>query len=76
MLNNLVQLVIVLTGCSAIFMVSRKESWSKYGYIVGLLGQPAWFYIGISNRNWGIVLLTIVYTFSWSQGIYFNFIKK
>ncbi len=73
---DLSQLMIVLLGCSAIWFVSRKEQWKKWGYILGLCSQPFWFYTSISNEQWGIVALSCFYSYSWMMGIYNYWVKK
>lgn len=70
------QIFILLFGCTSIWMIGRKESWSKYGFIIGLCGQPFWIYESIVNHQWGFLILTVWYIYSWSQGIYNNFINK
>lgn len=69
------QIFIFIFGISSIFLIGRVESWRKWGYLFGLLGQPFWYYESISNEQWGIMILSFFYTFSWSQGIY-NYIIK
>lgn len=64
------QIGIILFGCSAIWLVSRTENWKKWGYIVGLLSQPFWFWTAIENSQWGIFLVSLFYTYSWCQGIW------
>lgn len=70
------QLMIFIFGASGIWFVSRKEEWKKWGYIFGLCGQPFWFYSAWNSEQWGIILLTLFYTYSWIQGIYNYWIKK
>lgn len=70
------QLMILIFGCSAIWLVARKENWKRWGYILGLIGQPFWFYTSITNKQWAIVALTVFYTYSWVMGIYNYWIKK
>ncbi len=65
----IVQIAIMLFGGAAIWFVGRKEKWSRWGYILGLLGQPFWIYESYTNEQWGIWLMTTVYTYSWIQGI-------
>lgn len=74
-METFVQIMIAVCGCSAIWLVSRKESWSRWGYIIGLIGQPFWIYTAWQNDQTGILILTIFYAYSWSQGIYFHWIK-
>jgi hypothetical protein len=70
------QIMILVFGCSAIWLIGRKENWKRWGYIIGFIAQPFWFYTGISNEQWGIVALTAVYTFLWGLGIYNYWIKR
>jgi hypothetical protein len=35
------QVWIVCFGCSAVWLVGRLEKWKRWGYILGLCGQPA-----------------------------------
>ena len=72
----MIQTVILITSALSIWLVTRREDWSKYGYIIGLIGQPFWLYSSIQAEQWGIMALTIFYSYSWSQGIYYNWIKK
>ena len=73
---NMVQLMIAILGGSAIWLVSRKEKWGRWGYILGLASQPFWLYSAYSNKQWGIFTLSIWYTYSWSQGIYNFWIRR
>ena len=70
------QIWIIICGCSAIWMVGRVEHWKRWGYIIGLIGQPAWIYTTITNEQYGITILAFFYTYSWGQGIYNYWIKK
>lgn len=75
MLDWIVQSMIVVFGGSAIWFVTRKESWQRWGYILGMCSQPAWFYTTITNEQYGIAMLSLWYTYAWGQGIYFYWIK-
>ncbi|WP_027064581.1 hypothetical protein [Maribacter sp. Hel_I_7] len=72
---DIAQIGIMIFGASAIWFVGRKESWKRWGYILGLLGQPFWIYSSVVNEQWGILIMTLFYTYSWSQGIYNYWIK-
>jgi nicotinamide riboside transporter PnuC len=71
----LIQIAILIFGASSIWLVSRKEQWKRWGYILGLCGQPFWFYLTITTNQWGMFILTLFYTYSWIQGIYNYWIK-
>jgi nicotinamide riboside transporter PnuC len=73
MWDNISQVVIMVTGIASIILVAKKNKW---GFLIGLLAQPFWFYTTTVNKQWGLFLLTIAYTFVWSYGIYEWFIKK
>ncbi len=76
MFDIAIQISIALTGGAAIWLVSRLEHWKRWGYIIGMIGQPAWFYATIASEQWGIFVLSLWYTYAWGQGIYNYWIKK
>ena len=74
---DFVQIIILILGCSSIWLVSRTEDWKKYGYVIGLINQPFWIYTSIVNEQWGIFILSLFYSYSWIMGIYnYWYIKK
>jgi len=73
MLNAIIQFCIFLFGVTSIVLVSRKNKW---GFVVGLCSQPFWLLNSFINKEWGIFLVSIAYTVSWSYGIYEWFFKK
>lgn len=70
------QILIGILGVTAILLVGRKDKWQRWGYIVGLIGQPFWFYSAYANEQWGIFVLSLFYTYSWGQGVYNYWIKN
>lgn len=71
------QIAIALTGGIAIWLSQQhRESWKKYASILGLIGQPFWFYATYKAEQWGIFGLTFFYTYSWAVGFKNNWIKK
>jgi len=74
-MNKLSQTWIIIFGGSAIWFIGRPEQWACYGYVFGLISQPAWFYTSLRHRQFGIFLLSLFYTYSWCQGVYFHIIK-
>lgn len=67
------QIGIMVFGAPSIWLISRKEDWRKWGYVLGLCSMPFWFYTTCINRQWGIFILSFAYLYAWIQGIY-NFI--
>lgn len=72
----IIQTFIVLFSASAVWFVSRKEKWRRWGYILGLCGEPFWFYSLYHTKQWGIMVLCVWYAYSWGQGVYNFWIKK
>ena len=63
------QLAIVVTGCVAIWLVNEpREALRKWASVVGLIGQPFWFYSSWTSEQWGILVVTVVYTLAWIRG--------
>ncbi len=67
------QIGITIFGVSAIILVARKNKW---GFVLGLISQPFWIITSLINKQWGVLLLSIVYVGSWGYGIYEWFYKK
>ena len=73
MWNAIIQFCIFLFGVTSIVLVSKKNKW---GFVVGLCSQPFWLLNSFINKEWGIFLVSIAYTISWSYGIYEWFFEK
>lgn len=67
---DIIQIVILILGAISIFLICIEN---RYGYIIGILGQPFWLYITYHGGLWGMFLLSIWYTLSFGIGIYKNF---
>ena len=75
-MNTILQVIIFITGASSIWLLAKDNGISKWGFVIGLVGQPCWVYITISNQQWGLFFLTFIYTYSYILGTYNYFIKK
>jgi nicotinamide riboside transporter PnuC len=73
MLDAIAQIGITIFGVLAIILVAKKNKW---GFVLGLISQPFWVATSIINKQWGVLLLSIVYVGSWSYGIYEWFFKN
>ncbi len=69
------QFSIFILGISAIVMIGLDPTnpLQRYGFIVGLISQPAWLYFSFRTKSWGIFWLSVIYTVSWVNGINNNF---
>ncbi len=72
-LDLIAQIGITIFGVSAIILVAKKNKW---GFVLGLISQPFWLITSFLNRQWGVLILSSVYVFSWAYGIYNWFYKK
>lgn len=69
----MIQALIFIFGATAIYLVGSKKSWSRWGYVLGLMGQPFWIYHTFVTGQWGIFLLSAFYAYSWANGIFNHF---
>lgn len=69
------QIAIAVTGVIAIYLSQQSnEKLKKYACILGIIGQPFWFYSAYKAEQWGIFMLCFFYTYSWSVGLTNNWI--
>ncbi len=71
-LKNISQIMIFILGALAIVLVAKKNKW---GFVFGFLSQPFWYITSYNNNQWGIFYMSIIYTISWTYGIYNWFYK-
>lgn len=70
------QIAIGMTGVIAIFLSQQKnEQLKRYACVLGLIGQPFWFYATYQAEQWGIFAMCFLYTWMWGLGFYNNWIK-
>ena len=73
----LTQIGIALTGMIAIWLTQQpREKWKKYACLFGISGQPFWFYSAFTTEQWGILVLSIFYTYAWWIGIRHHWLTK
>ena len=65
------QLGILFTGV-AMHLLSKGNKW---GFIVGVLVQPFWFWTAIINDQMGLFILNLYCSYSWCNGVYNFWIK-
>lgn len=66
MWDVIAQIGVSVFGIAAVILVAQKNKW---GFVFGLLSQPFWFITSYLNHQWGIFLLSMVYTASWGYGV-------
>jgi len=67
------QIIIAVFSTLALILIAKKNKW---GFVFGLLQQPFWFITTFNNHQWGLFILSFVYTGTWGFGFYEWFFKK
>lgn len=66
----LAQICIALFGVTAIWLSQdAREQVRRWAPILGLAGQPFWFYSAYTAQQWGIFALCFLYTWAWGKGL-------
>ena len=77
MLDIIIQIIIFTTEAIAMLLTQQSnENLKKYAPIIGMAGEPFWIYASLNANQWGILGLSIIYSFIWGLGIYNYWIKK
>lgn len=75
-MEHFAQWWIGIFGVSAVFLVNtHNERVRRWGPIMGMISQPAWFYAAWAAEQWGILLLCSFYTYSWAMGVYNGWVR-
>ena len=65
------QIIIATLGLTAIVLSqSSNHTHHRWASIAGLVGQPAWFYMAITNNQPGVFILCLFYTMAWARGVF------
>ena len=70
------QIIIAICGVSSVWLSQdTRPGLRRWACIFGIIAQPAWLYATIKAGQWGIVLLTFVYTAGWARGVWHYWLK-
>lgn len=76
-MDMFVQISILVLSLGGMFLVNdHRPQWRKFGPVLGLMGEPFWFYTTYTHHQWGIFASAFVYTFAWGRGFYNSWIRK
>lgn len=65
------QVMIMILGCAAVwFSQQGTDTRRRWASVCGLLGQPFWFLAAWKAGQWGIFGAAVLYTYSWSVGLW------
>lgn len=74
-MNILLQILTTLFGVGAIWIVGRKKSWNRWGYIVGIVSQFFWLILFIHFGQYFMLIAILCYTYAWVVGLRNNWRK-
>lgn len=57
----------------SVALLARTDRWNRWGYLAGLVAQPAFFYATWEAGQWGMFALTAWITASYARGAYNRF---
>jgi hypothetical protein len=73
-MSPIAQVGVVLFGAGGVWL-SMGTRWRRYAPLLGIAGQPFWFWAAWESRQWGVFLVTVIYTAAWAHGIYRHWIE-
>jgi hypothetical protein len=68
-MSAVAQAWIIVFGCGAIWLVSARAPYRRWGYVLGLVSQPAWFYAAWASGQWGVFAVSVIYLAAWIHGV-------
>lgn len=75
--NIIIQIILSVLSLSSLFCITRESiTVRKYAPIFGLLSQPFWIYATFKASQFGMFLLSFIYTIIWVNTFYNMWINK
>lgn len=71
--HNAIQAYVFVFSALAVYCTARVDRWHRWGFVFGLASEPAWFYFAWLTDSWGILALTVWWSWSWAQGAWRRF---
>lgn len=71
------QVVIAVCGIGSVFLSQSTDAdRRRYACLVGITAQPFWVYATWTAGQWGLLLLTFVYSLAWAKGIWVHWLSS
>lgn len=65
------QAAIAILGAAAAWLSQdARPRWARWACIVGLIGQPFWVAATWRAGQWGMLVVSLVFTAAWLRGIW------
>ena len=77
MLDHVAQAMLMIATCGSYVFFSRRNGrlW-RWGYVVGLIGEPFWLYASWTTGQWGVVGVALWTTVFLAIGLRNNWDKE
>ncbi len=72
----ILQLLTTTVGASAVYIISQKKPWYKYGYVVGLFSQILWLSLFLHYKQYVMLIQILLYGYVWYSGLRNHFGDK
>lgn len=67
--SNIYQVLLFVSAITAFLLIAKQDKYSIYGFWLGLITQPLWFYTSYLGHQWGVVALVPFYSYGYILGI-------
>jgi len=65
------QLAMALCGAAAAGMSqARSSAWRRWACVLGMAGQPFWFYAAWTQGQWELLAIALIYMAAWLRGLW------
>ncbi|MFC4519061.1 hypothetical protein [Cupriavidus pinatubonensis] len=72
----LVNLWMVATAMTSVFLLNAGPTRARWGAVVGLLGQPAWLYLTVALDAPGMFWVSVFFTACYGRGVWDGFVRR
>lgn len=76
-LDTITQIWITVFGAAAMWLINGSSvKWTRWGPIMGMLGQPAWYVQLVLHDQWLMMPVYALYTACWVKGLWTHWLCK
>jgi hypothetical protein len=61
--------IFIMNMVTLYFLPNISKSKRRVAFVTGLCTQPAWIYLTITDKNYGVFIISILYTITYIRGI-------
>ena len=72
-IDSWLQIGIAVLSIVSMFLLAMLEPWNRWGYVVGLAGQPFWFIATWRAQQYGMLVVSTFYTAALVLGVVNHF---